>query len=138
MNNENAILAVEVHPADAERLSQCLMSLDRPVRLTTSPQELLELIRRETFSQAVVAAEMTLGDESVLALLASLPEMELLAATGPPDDWEMEKRARLAGADFYLPRPVTTEALAMAFQVFVRGTDRVGSSFLTRSQPRPP
>lgn len=137
MNNGNAILAVEVHPADAERLFQCLTSLDMPVRLTTSPQELLELIRRETFSQAVAAAEMTLEDEPVLALLASLPEMELLVATGSPDDWEMERRARLAGADFYLPRPITTEALAMAFQMFVHGTEWVGSS-LIRPQPRPP
>ena len=124
MNNGNAILAVEVHPADAERLSQCLMSLDRPVRLTTSPQELLELIRYETFSQAVVAAEMTLGDESVVALLASLPEMELLTATGPPGDAAMEIRARIAGADLYLPRPVTVEALGRALGMPVRGPPR--------------
>ena len=112
-----AILAAESDPVDAARLFRALALLGYRVTLATSPEQVLEMIRQHVFPQAVVAAEMTLGDEPILARLARLPSMRCLVATGPAGQTEMEQRGRLSGATVYLPRPVTIEALAKALRV---------------------
>jgi ActR/RegA family two-component response regulator len=108
------VLAAEPGLADARRLAQCLARRRLQVRLAMSPADVLDLLRREIFDRAVVAVEMTLDGEPVLARVARLPMLRRVVAVGPAGDPEAEVRARLAGAHVYLPRPVDEAELARA------------------------
>jgi CheY-like chemotaxis protein len=116
------ILAAEPDLADARHLVQCFGRLRQPVRLAMSPEDILDLLRREAFGRVIVATEMTLDGEPILARLARLPMLQHVVATGPGGDPALEVRARLAGAHVYLPRPVDLEDLARALAIpgFVR------------------
>lgn len=118
MQNVGAILAVEARPGDVQNLTRCLTMLEVKFHLARSVERAVQLLREMVFSEAIVAAELNLGEEPLIAHLSRLPATTLLLATGPGDDWEMESRSRFSGADFYLPRPITTETLAMALQMF--------------------
>lgn len=113
----SAVLAAEADPHDAQNLLRCLTALGWRALLATSARQALDIARREIFSAAVAAAELALADEPLLARLSRLPALEMLVATGPPGEPAMEARARRAGADVYLTRPVSAEALAKALQM---------------------
>lgn len=115
--NMKTILAVEADEADALHLLRCLAPLAESVHLTTSAEEAFELVRRSIFDRAVVATELTVRNVPILARLSLLPTIVRLVATGPPGDAVMESRALSAGADLYLTRPVTTNALARALHL---------------------
>jgi CheY-like chemotaxis protein len=111
------VLAAEPNLADAKHLVQCFGRLRQPVRLAMSPADIIDLLRREAFGRAIVATEMTLDGEPILARLARLPTLQRVVATGPGGDPALEVRARLAGAHVYLPRPVDLEDLARALAI---------------------
>ena len=113
-DSDDVVLAAEIGAAEAERLQQCLCPIVRRVRLATSAQQVLERLREETFQRAVVATELVLGGQPILARLAVLPAIRCLVAVGPGGDGEMERRARGAGACAYVVRPVSSETLARA------------------------
>jgi len=121
-SKDNAILAAEARREDAQHLLECLQPLGWIVRRATSTRQVMTLLRREIFEKMVVAAEMTLDGKPLLMRLASLPALRRLIAIGPGGEPAMERRARIAGADMYLARPVTTDALAVALGLSVRST----------------
>ena len=112
----DVVLAAEIGPNEADWLQRCLSPLVHGVRLATSAEQVLERMREETFQQAVVATELMLRGEPVLARLAGLPSIRRLVAVGPGGDGDMERRARGAGACAYVGRPVSTRALALALR----------------------
>jgi ActR/RegA family two-component response regulator len=111
------ILAAEPNLADAKHLVQCFGRLRQPVRLAMSPTDIIDLLRREVFGRAIVATEMELEGEPMVARLARLPMLVRVVATGPSGDPALEVRARAAGAHIYLPRPVDVEDLARALAI---------------------
>ena len=115
-DNGDLILGAEAGAGEAAQLKRVLQSLGQRVHLVTSGEQILEIIRREIFEQAIVACELVIADQPALAYLARLPSLERLLATGPSGDVDMEIRARSAGADAYLPRPVSTVSLARALR----------------------
>jgi len=121
MARERAVLAAEIVPAEAEHLVRCLVRLGHPVRLATTGAEALALLRREIFDQAVVAAGLKLDGLPLLAWLSRLPAPGWIVAIGPAGDVDAEVRARSFGAAAYLTRPVSTEALAVALRLPIRG-----------------
>jgi len=121
------ILAAEGRPEDAARLRECLAILGEHMRMATSAAEVMEHLRREIFTRAVVAVELSWGCEPMLARISRLPAVEHLVATGPPDDTCMEARARTAGANAYVMRPVTVRVLAMALGARSRDKARDGN-----------
>jgi len=111
------VLAAEPDLADARCLVQGLSQLRQPVRLAMSPYDVLDLLRREVFRHAVVAAEMMLDGEPIVARLTRLPMLQRIVAIGPAGDPAMEVRARVAGAHVYLTRPVSSDDLARALAI---------------------
>jgi CheY-like chemotaxis protein len=111
------VLVAEPVLADAKHMVQCFSRLRQPVRVAMSATDIIDLLRREVFSRAVVATEMMLDGEPVLARLTRLPMLERIVATGPAGDPAMEVRARVAGAHVYLTRPVAGEDLARALAI---------------------
>ena len=133
------VLAAEVGSEDSYNLGRCLKALGLKVHLATSVRQAIGLLRREMFDAAVVASELEVDGESMVAHVARLPLAEMLIAIGPGGDWELERLARLAGAAVYLPRPVSAAGLAEAFRS--RGQTSVGTveeSWLVASESRPP
>lgn len=121
--NRMFILAAEPDSVDAERLSSTLRRLGQPVQVATSAQQVLGLMRRQMFDQAVIAAELVMDGQSLLAYLSELPLIDHLVAVGPAGDLQTERSARLAGAGAYLVRPVTEEALTGA--LFCQCPDKI-------------
>lgn len=119
MRNESPILVAEPLEADAERLERLLRQMGYAVRVTVTAEQTLGALREEVFVRAIVAIELTLDGEPLLGRLRRLPAMNLLVATGPPAEGLAEVRARQAGADVYLPRPVQFVPLAMVLGVSV-------------------
>lgn len=113
MEYVTCVLAVEPKPTDARDLARCLKELGLRFRLAHSAEEAMHVLRSAVFDGAVVAVELYLGPEPMLARLARLPATKVLVATGPAADFDAERRARTAGATAYLPRPVSTEALSI-------------------------
>lgn len=122
MQPTKTILAVEPELIDATNLTNCLVKLGVIVRTATLVEQTMQFLRGHIFDAAVVAAELSIDHEPMLAYLRRLPTIETIVATGPGNDWELERRARLAGADAYLPRPVSPEMLEM---VLGRPVDRL-------------
>ena len=118
----SAILVAEPVATDAERLTRMLRRLGHAVRSAGTSDEALDVLRHEILSRAVVAAELVVEDELLLACVSRLPAMRWLVAVGPAQDGEIEIRARHAGAQVYLPRPVMPEALAPALHVPLAGS----------------
>jgi hypothetical protein len=118
------ILAAEGRLEDVVRLRECLAILGEHVRMATSADEVMEHLRRDIFTRAVVAVELAWGCEPMLARISRLPVVEHLVAIGPPDDTRMEARARTAGAGAYVARPVTVRVLAMALGARSQGLGR--------------
>lgn len=108
-----SLLAAEASPA-AQELLRCLRPLGARVALATSAEEALRALRREVFRRAVVAIEIALDGEPLLARLSRLSSLECLVAIGPGGDAAAEGAARVAGAQAYLARPVTTGLLSRA------------------------
>lgn len=109
---KTAIVAAEADPADAEHLLRCLTQLGAWAKLATSAEQVLNLFRKQVFEAAVVGVELALDGEPLLGRLSRLPALECLVATGPTGDLQAERLARSLGAEAYLPRPVSPEALA--------------------------
>ncbi len=114
LERQERILTAEPDANEATRLTKSLSLLGYQVELARAPEEVLALIRSNIFSRAIVAMELSLDGENILARLAQLPSMKCLIATGPAKDLQAETNARLAGANLYLPRPVNMESLAQA------------------------
>ena len=112
LSNESPILVAEVNRAEAKRLGRALKALSRTVRVAGSAERLIELLRKEVFHEGVVAVEVQIGKESALAYLSRLLAVRYLVGVGSADDASAEVRARAAGAQVYLPRPVTSEMLS--------------------------
>ena len=121
MRKEKAIFVAEPLAGEAGNLRLLLEQMGYLVRMAGTTPETLEIMRREVFIQAVVAAELTLGDELTLAQVSRLPALQRLVAVGPVDE-KTEIRARRAGADVYLARPVRAGPLAMALHMPLRGS----------------
>lgn len=116
------ILVAEATIEDARHVVNCLGPLHMHVFLATSAEQALDRLRHMIFREAIVASELAFPGESLLARLSRLPAMKCLVALGPPGDAEAEGRARAAGANMYLSRPVTTEMLAL---VLANPTQRI-------------
>ena len=114
MQNGKPVLVAEISLAEAEHLVRALARLSRRVRMATSAEQLLGLLRSEILHEAVVAVELEIEDKPALTYLARLPAMERLVAVGPANEAAMEIQARTAGATAYLARPVTANTLAGA------------------------
>ena len=84
--------------------------------------ELLEAIRGQLFSRAVVAADMTAAGQPALWRLASLPSMRRLVAVGPLD---CETDARRNGADVFLCHPPRLDDLLRALRSAWNVVERV-------------
>jgi len=130
------ILAAEGRPEDAMRLRECLAILGEHVRMATSAAEVMEHLRRDIFTRAVVAVELSWDCEPMLARISRLPAVEHLVATGPPGDTRMEARARAAGARAYVARPVTVRVLAMALGTRRRAEARTATEMSDERTPR--
>ena len=117
MVNDRAILLADGMPEQAHFVSQLLRQMDYRVVMATRVDEMLEIIAREILDRAIVAVEMAMDGEPILSRLARLPAQRRLVATGPAGDVGMERLARQAGADVYLARPVSADALAVAIHV---------------------
>jgi ActR/RegA family two-component response regulator len=117
MRNESPILVAEPIAEAAAHLERSLGRLGFLVRLAGSTSEALEVMRRQLLTEAIVAVELAIGSQSLLERLGRLPALELLMATGPRGAPKMEVRARRAGAQLYLPRPVDVAALAAALSM---------------------
>ena len=129
MRNESPVLVAEPRMADAMSSHRLLRQMGYLVRVATSPQETLRLMRTEVMARALVAVELTAHTgEPLLSVLRDLPAMRLLMATGPPGRADMEILARRAGADVYLPRPVGIGMLAAALRVSVAPSALAGAS----------
>ena len=115
----SAILAAEPRPEHAEHLLRCLLPLGQTVRLARTAEAALALLRREMFDRAAVAVELATEDGPLLARLSRLPSLQFLVALGPNGDPGPELRARSWGAQSYLVRPVSVEALAAALRARV-------------------
>ena len=110
--NEKPVLVAEINQAEAEHLAHELARFSRQARLATSTEQILEVLRGEILHEAIVAVELDIDHKPVLAHLAGLPSFDFLVAVGPANETEMEIRARVAGAQVYLPRPVTSQMLS--------------------------
>ena len=126
MRNESAVLVAEVSSQAAARLETMLRRLGHRVRTATSVGQTLEIVRREIVAQAVVAAELHLAGEPILARLSVLPALRRLVAVGPAGRPDVEIRARRAGADAYLARPVHPVRLATALGISVSAACTTG------------
>jgi CheY-like chemotaxis protein len=111
------ILAAEPTLAGARNLVQCLSGLRLPVRLAMSSSDIIDLLRREVFTRAVVASEFMIDGEPAIARLTRLPMLERVVAIGPAGNADLEMQARRAGAQAYLTRPVSAESLARALAI---------------------
>jgi DNA-binding response OmpR family regulator len=118
--NRGAVLVAEADPKDARQLVSYLLTMDLDVYLAISLEEVFRWLHRRVFQRAIVAAELTIGGEILIARLAHLPAIRCLIAVGPAGDMEMEARCREAGAKAYLGRPVTPEILATLLGVPAR------------------
>ena len=117
MASRMPVLAAEPALADAKHLVGCLTRLRQTVRVAMSADDIIDLLRREVFTRAVVAVELTLDGEPVLARLSRLPMPRRIVALGPAGDPVSEVMALAAGAQAYLARPVSVEDLARALAV---------------------
>ncbi len=116
---ESTVLAAEGDLRSTWHLVRCLVPLGLRVYPASSVREVIERLRKQVFTQAFVATELSLNGEPLLSRLGQLPSMQVLVALGPGGDAEAEARARAAGAGIYLARPVTTAMLADALQMGV-------------------
>ena len=119
--HSEAILAAEAGRVNAENLWRCLLPLGQQVFLATSSEEAFRMLHRQRFRRAVVAAELAIDGEPLLSRLSRLSGMECLVAVGAGDNADMEQTARVAGANVYVARPVTTELLSKALRLFPAG-----------------
>ena len=117
MHYIRVVLAAEPRADDLDNLVRCLARTGVKILAATSVQKSLELLRAEIFDAAVAAVELDLAGEPMLAHLARLPATRRLVAVGPGGNWQIERRARFAGAAAYVARPVTSEILARALRV---------------------
>ena len=113
-SSQKGILAAEHDNRSAKELAEVLAALGYDVYPAASAAEAMGVMRRVILRAAVVAVELALGDEPLLARLSHLPAIERLVAIGPPGDGETELKARLAGASAYVARPATADDLADA------------------------
>ena len=112
------ILVANVNKAESRWLISVLEVMGRRPRLATSTQDVLGLLRREVFSEAIISAELMKGEKPLLAYLAEFSLVEHTIAIGDPCNGEMEASARLAGVDSYLIRPILIEDLEAAILGF--------------------
>ena len=110
-SNGSPILVAEVNRFQAKRLVRALKALSCTVRVADSAEKVLKLLRTEVFHEGLIAVELQIGKDSVLAYLSRLLAVRYLVGVGSADDPDAEMRARLDGAQVYLPRPVTSEML---------------------------
>lgn len=117
MASRMPVLAAEPALADARHLVGCLTRLRQTVRVAMSADDIIDMLRREVFTRAVVAVELTLDGEPILARLARLPMPKRIVAVGPAGDPTSEVLALVSGAQTYLARPVSVEDLARALAI---------------------
>ena len=113
----NTVLLAEPISDNAFFLESLLRSWGRDVCMAASVDEVLQIMRREFIQQAVIATELVSAGQMLVARLAALPSLQRLIAVGPVGRPEIEREARLAGADVFLPRPVPVERLAQALDM---------------------
>jgi CheY-like chemotaxis protein len=111
---QGPVLVAEPVLENARRLVQSLTALRLQVRVAMSPEDVLDLLRHEIFSAAVVASEMTLDGEPIVARLSRLPMLQRIVTLGDAGNAEAEIEARQSGTHVHLARPVTPEMLARA------------------------
>ena len=134
MRNEKAILVAETGSVEASYLGRLLGRLGHLVHMAAAGGQVLNVIRRQMPDRAVVAAELSVEGEPLLARLSRLPSLQRLIAIGPAGNADMEIRARRAGAHVYLPRPVDVNALGLALHVPLAQVRRTAESLESRSR----
>ena len=120
MQNGPSILVATADPDEVLKLAKALDFLSHPVSTATTGQQILELLRRELFSTAIVGTELRIADRPALFYLAGLPTLELLIGIGPSGDTETEIHARFGGSDVFLTRPIKPKVL-VEMQSLIRG-----------------
>ena len=133
-SNGSPILVAEVNRVEANRLARALKALNCTVRVADSSEQVIKLLRNEVFDAGLVAVELQIDKDSVLAYLSRFVTIRFRAAVGPADDPDAELRARFAGAQVYLPRPVTTKMLSAL--LWISNRDRFCSSSADESRRR--
>ncbi len=113
----DTVLIAEPIRDDGAFLDSLLRSWGQDVRAATSVNQVLQIVRREFVQQAIIATELVSAGQMLVARLAALPSLHRLIAIGPARRPEIERRARLAGADVFLPRPVLANRLAQALGI---------------------
>ncbi len=134
-SNESPILVAEVNRVEAKRLARALKALNCTVCVADSSEQVIKLLRNEVFDAGLVAVELQIDQDSVLAYLSRILAMRYLAGVGSADDPSAEVRARLAGAQAYLPRPVTSEMLSTLPWISKRNRSSRPSSGRIRHAP---
>ena len=117
LRRKNTVLIAEPISDEAFFLESLLRSWGREVAAVASVDEALQILRREFVQQAVIATELVSAGQMLVARLAALPSLQRLIAIGPAGRPEVERLARLAGADVFLPRPAPIERLAQALDM---------------------
>lgn len=113
----NTVLVAEPDSDHAFFLESVLRSWGRDVAAAASVDEALQIVRCEFVQQAVIATELGSAGEMLVARMSALPSVQRLVAVGPAGRPDIERRARLAGADVFLPRPVPIEQLTQALDM---------------------
>lgn len=113
----NTVLVAESNSDNASLLEGLLRSWGREVAAAASVDEALQIVRSQFVQQAIIATELVSAGHMLVARLAALPSLQRLIAVGPTGRPEIERLARLAGADVFLPRPVPIERLAQALDM---------------------
>ena len=114
MRYVRTVLASESELDDQQRLLRLLGGLGLKVHAADTATAAIDILRREIPDAAVVATELTLDEEPLVSVLSRVPSILVLVAIGPGGNWDLEQRARLAGVDAYLARPVDPASLAAA------------------------
>jgi len=110
------ILLAEPQPDDAGPLTKCVAGLGFDFKLATTAEQTIEFLRHDVFQAAVIAVELTLRGEPLLRRISRLPVLECLVGIGPAGEAQWQVLAWRSGADAYVPRPATTQALATALR----------------------
>ncbi len=117
LHRGDTVLVAEPISDGAAFLANLLQSWGRNVCTAANADEVLQIVRRQLVQQAVVATELAWADQMLLTRLAALPSLQQLVAIGPGGEPEIERLARLGGADVFLSRPVLVERLAQALNM---------------------
>ncbi len=110
--SETVILVAEGTEAEAIRTAAVVELLGFRVRTAASTGAVLDVLRSDVVSAALVGVELILDAELLLRRVSAFPSIRWLVAIGPGFRVDLEHAARCGGADVYLSRPISPEQVA--------------------------